>query len=137
MNFKLYLLVVCFVFLVSNCTEEDSANTTSDALITKVWKVDQVIINDQIDHTTDYVSSQWEFREDKTYTFTLAHGLGEAGTWQIVNNDTVLRLTKSVSGDDEDGVIVKLTENVFEWHTSLPNFKGVKTDLILRLIPMQ
>jgi hypothetical protein len=132
MKKSISLLVMLWICLTA-CKKDDgnqpTPNTSKKDLISKTWKVDEVLINDVRDQTTDYSSVRFQFKSDGTYKITAVNGTVE-GTWELSSNEQKLLMDK---GTDDASEITILLLN--ETRLNLENVEtspktGTKTTVI-------
>ncbi len=116
MKKSISLLVILWACLLNtSCKKEDGSQpnpaTSKKALISKTWKVDQVIINDVRDQTTDYSSVRFQFKSDGTYKVNAVTGNVE-GIWELSSNEQKL-LTDKGTADEDEVTILLLNESQF------------------------
>ncbi|QHT71159.1 hypothetical protein GXP67_33155 [Rhodocytophaga rosea] len=109
--FHLLLIATALSFIAhvgkDNVTSGASIKTRKD-LISRVWRVQQVLVNHSIDQTNDFKNSRFEFIKNGTYTFSRKDGKVH-GTWELVPDEQKLVLDKGTP--DADSIeIVMLSE---------------------------
>jgi hypothetical protein len=68
-------------------------------VISRVWKVEQVLLNDSIDRTTDFKDYSFEFKDNGKYIFSGLKNQIE-GTWEFAGGETKLILNKNTSQEE-------------------------------------
>jgi hypothetical protein len=110
--FHLLLIATVLSFIVHAGNDKvaggSSVKTRKD-LISRIWRVEQVLGNQNMDKTGDFKNSRFEFSKDGKYTWSLKSGKVQ-GTWELVPDEQKLILDKGTP--DADAVeIVMLSEN--------------------------
>ena len=109
-RFRTVLLLAAFASLtLASCSKDDpkpqtTVITQSQQLATGSWRLDQIKQNGQVTGTGTAIKDQYSltFRPDGTYTQkVLADNTPYAGTWMLMNNNTMLHLTDSKGSSNE------------------------------------
>jgi hypothetical protein len=125
------LLIATALSFIAHIGKDSVANApsvkTRKELISRVWRVQQVLVNNTIDQSGDFKNSRFEFSKDGKYTFSRKGGKVQ-GTWELVPNEQKLILDKGTP--DTDAVeILMLSENQlylsFSDHSSKVNAESV------------
>src|SRR5690348_1701863 len=117
MKKSIALLVVLCVFLLNTACKKDDGNNPTPSpskkdLISKNWKVDQVLINNVEDKTTDHSSAPFQSQSDGTYKVTTVARNTER-TWELSSNEQQMLTDK---GTDEEDEITILLLNETQFH---------------------
>ncbi len=95
-------LALCMLGLLlffTACKNDDGPKpgpTGKKDQISKVWKVETVLVNNSPDQTTNYSSYRFEFKKDGTYTFTLGTDSG-SGSWEFTSNEQKIVFDKGTA----------------------------------------
>jgi hypothetical protein len=98
------LLVLCLPLLALKCENVDPP--TKEELLSKEWKVSQVLINNIPDQSTDYSNYRRRFDNGSDYTFTNAPGTVLNGKWEFDSNKQNLILDKNTGKQQTVRVVV-------------------------------
>jgi hypothetical protein len=112
--FHLLLLATALSFIAHAGKDSGTTGTsikTRKELISRVWRVEQVLVNNTIDQTGDFRNSRFEFSKDGKDTFSRKDGKVQ-GTWELMPDEQKLILDKGTP--DADAVeILMLSESQF------------------------
>src|SRR5690349_16851774 len=89
------LFVLCLPLLALKCENVDPAS--KEQLLSKEWKVSQVLINNIPDQSVNYSAYRRRFDAGGNYTFTDGAGTTLTGTWEFDSNQQNLILDKNTS----------------------------------------
>jgi hypothetical protein len=102
-------------------------------LLSKVWKVKEVLINGTPDLATNYSAHRFEFKTDNSYRFVYPTD-SDQGTWELDSNEQNVIFDKGAN-DQQIGRIVVLNEAAFEFEVILPaNYKNGPQTIVFKLI---
>ncbi len=108
--FHVLFVAVSFT-LIANGMNENSKPIILDfgwskmETISRTWKVEQVLLNDTIERTSDFIDYSFEFRNNGEYIFKGTKNPVE-GTWQFANNETQLIFNKNTPQEEIVDIIV-------------------------------
>jgi hypothetical protein len=117
--FHLLLLATALSFIAhigkENVTTGTSVKTRKE-LISRVWRVQQVLVDNAIDQTSDFRNSRFEFCRDGKYTFSRKDGKVQ-GTWELRPDEQKLILDK---GTPDAGAVEILMLSESQLYLSFP-----------------
>jgi len=137
-SIKLIIFGALALFIAScNSNGSDDALTPAQQ-IAKTWGVSLVIIDGQLDISTDYSAYQFTFNADGTYTFNDPNP--RSGSWRFINSSNG-RTEQSVSALELDGdqvyPIIFLSPTQFVFERMVPaTFKTPEGTARFELSPM-
>jgi hypothetical protein len=114
------LIMLCLPLLALKCENVDPPG--KEALLSKEWKVSQVLINNIPDQSVDYSTYRRRFDASGNYTFTDGPGTTLTGTWEFDSNEQNLILDKNTSKQQTVRVVV-LDANNLELEFVMKNYK--------------
>ncbi|QHT68349.1 hypothetical protein GXP67_17725 [Rhodocytophaga rosea] len=114
------LLIICLPLLALKCENVDPAS--KEELLSKEWKVSQVLITNIPDQSMDYSGYRRRFDAGGNYTFTNVPGTILTGTWEFDSNKQNLILDKNTSKPQTVRVVV-LDANNLELEFIVVNYK--------------
>lgn len=106
--FHLLLVITFLAFVTSKGSEELNTGVsvkTRNELISRMWRVEQVLIDNVTDRTSDFRNSRFNFSKDGKYTFSRKSGKIK-GSWELVKDEQKLILDKNTP--DEQAVDILL-----------------------------
>lgn len=95
--FHLLLFAALLTFITNMEVKGTKMNIpvkTRKDLMSKVWRVEQVLVNNAVDQTADFKNSRYDFKSEGTYIFNRKSGQVK-GTWELVKDEQKLILDKN------------------------------------------
>ena len=74
-------------------------------LISRGWRVEQVLVNHSLDQTGDFKNSRFEFSKNGKYSFSRKDGKVQ-GTWELLPDEQKLILDKGTPDADSVEVVL-------------------------------
>ena len=129
-SFSLFLILS--LLLSTGCPGPEPKPTKRD-LLSKVWKVKEVLINGTPDLATNYSAHRFEFKTDNSYRFVYPTDTDQ-GTWELDGNEQTIIFDKGAA-DQQNGRIMVLNESTFEFEVIIPgNYKTGPQTVVFKLI---
>jgi hypothetical protein len=125
------LIVLCLPLLALKCENVEPAS--KQELLSKEWKVSQVLIDNIPDQSMDYSGYRRRFDANGNYTFTNAAGNTLTGTWEFDSNQQNLILDKNTSKQQTVRVVV-LDANNLELEFVVKNYKMDQQLVVYKLV---
>jgi hypothetical protein len=124
------LMVLCLPLLALKCENVDPPS--KEQLLSKEWKVSQVLINNIPDQSVNYTSYRRRF-DNGNYTFTNEPGTILTGTWEFDSNKQNLILDKNTSKQQTARVLV-LDANNLELEFVVENYKMDQQVVVYKMV---
>ena len=129
---RVFILLCSISMLLASCKKSDVIPATRTELITKAWRVNQVVINGKADQSASYSSYQITFNADGTYTY-MANGTTERGTWEFSSTEQQVILNKGAA-NEKVLTIVNLSSNNLEYSYVTSNYKTGSMEVLFKLV---
>jgi hypothetical protein len=126
------VMIAIFTFCLTGC-EEKKVEPSRQEMISKTWKVGQVIVNGSVDGSSDYSSYRYEFQPSGTYIFSGSNRPTRQGKWEFTSTQQKIILDKSTPAE-EIVLVISLTEASAELEFTVPaTYKSDEQKMLVKL----
>lgn len=111
MKSRIYLIITLFAFAITFFACDENTPEPEDPILAKLlnteWKVSKVFINNKLDEQSDYSNILIKFTGEDSYSYTLANGSVETGTFTLNSTGNTISLK------NESWAILELEDGKF------------------------
>lgn len=127
------LLILCIPLLALNC-DRPVDPPSKEVLLSKEWKITEILINNVPDQSTDYNGYRRKFDSAGSYLFTDSPGASSQGTWEFDSNKQNLILDKGTNKQQNVRILI-LDANNLEMEFTVPaNYKNSQQIVVYKLV---